>query len=221
MREYLSQLATLPLFAHLDEEGIARTLSCLEAYTSNYQRGQPVFLMGEPIIHGGILLSGEVLVGISTAEGNEHTMRSFQQGELFGAAYACVPAQYADVQMVAQEESTVLFLKLSNLFEGYATRCPCAAQVTANLLRITAQSNLIQQQKIKILSQRHIRERIITYFTTCAEVDGKVHLPFNRQELANYLGVDRSALSRELSKMKEEGLLDYRKNTFTLDFPDT
>lgn len=216
MEEYIGLLKQSPLFDGLDEGTIMGALSHLEAYTSAYEKYEMIYPCIEAIRYAGMVLQGDVMVGMSTAEGNEHTMRHFRQGELFAMAYACVPSPHDEIQLVAQQPCQILFLKLSNLLEHSASDCPHVARITTNLLRLMATSNLIQQKKIEILSYRHIRERITIYLKGCEIVEGKVHLPFNRQDFANYLGVDRSALSRELGKMREEGLLDYHKSTIIL-----
>lgn len=217
MREYFSLLKKMPLFRNATDEDIIYVLRCLEAFEKTFDKNEIIFDYFDPISCAGIVLEGEVFVVMHNSAGREYGVRRFAEGDLFGEAYACVPQEPSSVQVLAHQKSRILFLKFSNLFQPYAATCPHASKITANLLQETAKNNIFQNKKLMIVTQKHIRDKLTAYLWTLPQdKDHTVLLPFDRQGLANYLGVERSALSRELSRMKEDGLLDFHKNRVTL-----
>ncbi len=167
------------------------------------------------------MLSGEINAVMVNSNDNELVIRKFTDGGLFCADYACIPDEKSDVQIVTKKDSLVLFLKTSNLFLDSAIRCEHASKATANLLKESVRNNIFQTRKVQILSQKHIRERLMLYFNglrdNSTDKNKHIHIPFNRQELADYLGVERSALSREMGRMKDEGIIDYNKQDIILN----
>lgn len=217
MEEYFSLMKKMPLFHNATDEDIRHVLRCLEAFTKSYDKNEVIYNYSQPMPCAGIVLSGEIHVVMHNAAGSEYSIQRFAAGDLFGEAYACIPESRSAIQVLSHQKSLVLFLRLSNLFLPHATLCPHASKITVNLLKEAAMNNIFQNQKLQILTQRHVRDRLITYFYTLTpDEDGSLKLPFNRQGLANYLGVERSALSRELSRMQKEGILTFCKNRITL-----
>lgn len=206
----------MALFDQEDEEGITHVLRCLEAYQKTYGKNEIIYHQNEPMPYAGIVLEGEVYTVMFNSVGNEHHVAQFLPGDLFGAAYACAPDIHSNVQTIACKNSRILFLKFSNLFLPDSIRCPYASQITSNLLRETARNNILQNQKIQLLTQKHIRERILLFLQSFPRDDSRIEIPFNRQAMANYLDIERSALSRELSRMKQEGIIDFQGNQFWL-----
>lgn len=212
MKKYLPILKEMPLFKHLDEEGILFIINYLDGYEKTYEKHEIIYNFLDRIEYAGIVLQGQIDMIMLNFVGNEYGSRRFIKGNLFGVAYSCIPSEESVVQVVSQEKSKVLFLKLSNLFLPKSIHCTYTAQMTTNFLIETAKNNIFQNAKIQILIQRHIRDKLIIYLCSISPYNNSITIPFNRQELANYLGVDRSALSRELSNMKKEGLIDFHKN---------
>lgn len=216
MKHYLSILKQMPLFESADDDAILRILNCLDGHQKTFEKNEIIYHYFDQINCAGIVLDGEIDAVILTACGKEYGVRRFTKGTLFGESYACVPSEQSAIQIVAKKKTSVLFLKFSNLFLPQSHCCPFAAQVTANLLRETAKNNIFQNNKLQLLTQKHIRDRLMIYLGSINSSDRTIILPFNRQGLANYLGVERSALSRELCKMKAEGLIDFYKNKITI-----
>lgn len=218
MKQYIPFLKKIPLFSPLDEEGISHVLTCLEAHIATFDKKELLYAPFDPITYAGVVLEGEIVANMLNSDGNEFGVRHFFSGDIFGESYSCVPHCPTPLQIIACKKSTILFLKFSNLFQPYTANCPYASRITANLLLATAQSNILQNLKIKILTQKHIRERILSYLYNCgaSRSNPTVYLPFNRQEFANYLGVERSALSRELSNMRQDGIITFRKNVISI-----
>ena len=205
-------LNTFMIFKNLDYQGIRHVLSCLEADIKDYQKGEIIYNYLEKVDSAGVVLKGMAKSFTFNANGDLHNIRFFEEGDLFGGSFACVPSAKIFLQVSAQSDCKILFLKLSNLMTDYAVNCPYASQVTVNLLSIIATNNIFQIKKTQIINQKKIRDKLRLFFLYSKAEDNQIVLPFNRQQLADYLGVERSALSREMSKMKSDGLIKYHKN---------
>lgn len=216
MEQYYPILATMPLFHGITGEGFTHVLRCLEAFVVTAEKGQVLYRNQEQVEYGMIVLDGSLHALLLNSNGGEHRICEFGVGQLIGGAYACVPEQEIPVQTQAIKDSTLLYVKLSNLLKDTSIGCPYASRVTVNLLRHVAMANVFQVRKIHILTQKKIRDKLLMYLESIGARKQSVLLPFNRQELADYLGVERSALSREMSYMQEEGVLEYHKNTLRL-----
>ena len=197
MEEYFGLLWRSPLFESVDMEGMRHVLHCLEAYVSTVGKGEIVYHYGDRIVWSGIVLEGKVALIAPGSNGEESGIR------------LAVPSQ---VTVVARKRTKILFLKLSQLLRREAMGCRYASLVTANLLRQTAAANLTQGRRIHVMSQKSIRDKLLLFLKQNREERTDVPLTMNRQELADYLGTERSALSREMARMKKEGLIDYCRN---------
>lgn len=221
MQQYISILKSSFLFEHCDDSAILSIVKCLDGHTRQYQKDEIIYNFYDTIEYAGIVLTGEVHAIMINRSDNEFVLCNYNPGSLFGSAYSCIPSEPSNIAITVQKDCTILFLKLSNLFLEKAVHCPFASRATANLLKETAQQNIFQTRKVQILTQKHIRDRFLLYLSTLSaqnqsDTGQVIYLPFNRQELANYLGVERSALSREMCRMKEEGFLDFYRNKIVL-----
>ena len=216
MDQYISILKTMPLFHGISGDGFNHVLSCLEAFEVSAKKGEILHDSSSHEEYGIILISGNLHSVLLNCNGSEHIVSEYTSGDLIGGAYACVPTETTPVQIRAVQESLLLYVRLSNLLKDSSIGCPYASQVTTNLLRHVAQSNLRQIRKINILTQKKIRDKLTMYLQSLMLDTDPINIPFNRQELADYLGVERSALSREMSLMQKNGLLIYNKNTLKL-----
>ena len=151
--------------------------------------------------------------------GNSNIFGHVRKGDIFAENYAAIPGKELLCDVVAAEDSDVLFLSLGKVLATCKNSCPFHHRLTHNLLRISAQKNLNLSTRMMHIAPKAIRERLLSYLSEQAMENGAAHftIPFSRQQLADYLGVDRSALSNELSKMQRDGLIEYRKNEFTLN----
>lgn len=222
LKQFMPVLRQTFLFDNCSDEDIFHIVECLCGYVKNYHKNQIIYNLYDNIEYAGIVLSGEVNAVMINASDNELVIRKFTDGGLFCADYACIPNEKSDVQIITKKDTLILFLKTSNLFLDSAIKCEHASKATANLLKETVRNNIFQTRKVQILSQKHIRERLTLYFNSLrdnsSEKKNLIHIPFNRQELADYLGVERSALSREMGRMKDEGLIDYDKKDIILNY---
>ncbi len=212
MEEYFNLLQKSPLFETADADGIRHILYCLEAYTGSFGRGEIIYHYGDCISRAGIVLDGKVALIAPGSDGEESSIRLAVPPESFGCSHSCLQDQPSQVTVIARKKTKILFLKLSKLFRREALGCRYALLVMANLLRQTAAVNLLQGRRIHVMSQKTIRDKLILFLSQNRGGEGKAILSMNRQELADYLGTERSALSREMTRMKQEGLIDYCRN---------
>ena len=186
----------------------------LKTFTKKYKKGAPVYLAGTPVTDVGIVLYGTV----NDLWGNKNIISLARAGEVFAEAYACIPDEPMMVDVIAMEEAEILFLNVPELFRLAAAGKGEYSHLIHNMTMISARKNLLLSRRILHTSSKKIRDRLLSYLSYQAGLQKScyVDIPLNRQQLADYLSLDRSALSKELGKMKKEGLLDYHKNSFVL-----
>ena len=215
---YLFLSKTL-LFRGAAEAEIREMLQCLGAHTKQYAKGETVCRAGDVAESMGLVLSGAVHIENDDVWGNKSILSHVEAGRIFAETYACIPGEPLMVNVTAAEKTEVLFLNTARLLKTCPNSCAHHTILIKNLLQISAQKNLELSRRILHTSSKTIRGRLLSYFSEQAVKGGglKFTIPFNRQQLADYLGVDRSAMSNELSKMQSDGILDYEKNTFRLN----
>ena len=206
----------MPLFADLEECMYPNVLRCLEARVATFEKGQVIYGTTDRIDRAGIIIDGKVNLTFFNEAGIEHNIRQYEKGSLFGETYACLLKKDSNVQIASVTPTKILFIKVSKLFTGQVKICPLASQVTLNLLKEVALENIYLNQKVELLAQKRIREKIKIYLKYVYSNDSVIKHSFIRQEMANFLGVDRSALTRELSFMRAEGIIDFNKYTITV-----
>lgn len=218
MQKYFSVLQNCSLFLDIEEGNLMAMLNCLGAKVSTYAKGQPIFLEGEAASYVGIVLSGQVQVIKEDFNGNRNILTSVQPSQLFGEVFACAEIAHLPVSVMATSESQIMLLACKQIITTCNSSCVFHNRVIHNLLRIVAAKNLLLNQKIEFLSQRTTKEKLMAYLFAQAKQNHSTTftIPYNRQALADYLGVDRSAMSAELSKLQQEGRIQFQKNHFTL-----
>lgn len=206
------------LFHGISPQEIEEMLLCLNAEQKNFKKGDIIYYAGDIISSLGLVLSGKVSIENNDAWGNRSILDSIRPGQVFAETYACVPKEPLMVNVVALEPSVVLFLDTKHILQVCSQHCTHHSKLIGNLLSISAQKNLILSRRIFHTAPKSIRGRLLSYLSFQATQSGSCDftIPFNRQQLANYLNVDRSALSNELSKMQKDGLLRVQKNHFSL-----
>ncbi|HHV29500.1 Crp/Fnr family transcriptional regulator [Acetivibrio mesophilus] len=218
MKKYLEILKKVNLFKGIEESNLLSLMSCLSGKLMHYEKNQTVFMSGETINSFGIVLSGQVQIVQEDYYGNRSILANIGVGNLFAESFACAQIEMLPVSVIATTESELLFIDCRKIANPCATACSFHSQLIQNLLHITAMKNISLTQKIEFISKRTTREKLIAYLSAEAQKAGSncFCIPFSRQELADYLSVDRSAMSAELSKLRNEGILKYKKNNFEL-----
>ncbi|MHC6202128.1 Crp/Fnr family transcriptional regulator [Breznakiellaceae bacterium SP9] len=219
MEDYLPSLALCPLFEGIAPSDLSALLRCLGVMEARYEKGAAVLLRDELPRYFGIALSGGLFVEQDSFWGNRHIMERIEPVGLFGAAFSLGGFEKLPVSITAAEPTTVLLIDGRKISKTCTAACTFHARLIRNLLSHLAQKNVLLIQKLEHLTQRSIREKLLSYLSSQA-LGAKAQsfaIPFNRQELADYLCVDRSALCSELGRMRDDGLLTFAKSRFTLN----
>lgn len=198
-----------PLFCGIREEEAAALLDCLEAHETAYRRGETVLGAGRETEWLGVVRSGMVLIERCDVLGANSVLGAVRPGEVFAEAYACLAGEKMTAFVTAAEDTVVLWLRIRKLLSASGCACAFHTRLLSNLLTVCAEKNLRLSRRIQHTTPKTIRARLISYFSEMAQNAGSraFSLPLNRQQLADYLGVDRSALCRELSRMQSDGLI--------------
>ena len=210
-------LANTPLFQGATPQEVEKMLDCLGARRQWFEKGARICCAGDLVTELGMVLSGGALIQSDDFWGNTTVLDRVGPGQIFAETYACAGERLM-VDVVAAEETQVLFLNVERVLSTCPSSCNHHSRLIANLLALSAQKNLALSRKIFYTSSKSIRGRLLAYLSDQARDRGSSSftIPFDRQQLADYLNVERSALSNELGKMGREGLIRTRKNQFQL-----
>ena len=217
----LTILTECALFHGLREAQIREMLPCLSARQSRFRRGQFLLRAGDRVAFAGILLSGEAEVLQEDFWGNRNLLAAVGPGDLFAEAFACAHA-VSPVSVLCKTDGSVLYLNVRAVFSPCEKACAQHKALSQNLIRVLAEKNMQLNEKAGLLSQRTTREKLLAYLSAQARRAGSAsfRIPFARQQLADFLSVNRSAMSAELSRMQREGLLCADRSSFTLCQPE-
>ena len=216
-------LLRVPLFRDIAPEDLSALLRCLGAGQRDFHKGDTILSEGTVTHHIGILLSGQALIQHSDAWGSNSLLGTVPPGGVFAESYACIPGQPLLISVTAVEDTQVLFLDITRVLSPCSSTCAFHTQLVRNLLSVCAEKSFQLSQRILHTASKSIRGRLMSYFSDCVKRAGSrsFQLPFGRQQLADYLGVDRSALCAELSKIQRDGLIRYRRNEiYVLETPE-
>lgn len=218
MKEFHPIMERCPLFEGIRMEDLSGMLTCIGGRTLTAAKGQSFYREGDPATHIGLVLSGAVRLVREDYFGNRSIVAHISPGELFGETYACAGVASIPISVVADEDSTVLLMDCRRITTTCSHACAFHSRIIFNLMRLVAKKNLVYDQKIQVTSKRSTREKLMAYLLNQAKLQGtnSFRIPYDRQELADYLEVDRSGLSSEISKLRKEGILESEKNLFTL-----
>lgn len=218
MKEFNPILERCPLFEGIRLEDLSTMLGCIGGHIASAAKGQILFREGDSATHVGMVLTGAVRMVREDYYGNRSIVAHIRPAELFGETYACAGIQSLPISVVADEDSQVLLMDCRRITTSCSNACVFHSRVIFNLLRLVATKNLVFDQKILITSKRTTREKLMAYLLNEAKLQGSrsFSIPYDRQELADYLEVDRSGLSAEISKLRREGVLESEKNQFVL-----
>lgn len=213
------QISKTVLFQGTRPEDAEAMLKCLEAREKQFQKDETIYYVGDRLSELGLVLSGSVLIENDDLWGNRSILDRIGSGQIFAETYACVPGEKLLVTVTAAEKTEVLFLNVGKILRVCTNACSFHARLIRNLLTLSARKNLNLSRRIFHTSAKSIRGRLLSYLSWQAVKQGsrEFDIPFNRQQLADYLGVDRSAMSAELGKMKREGLIQVDRSHFRME----
>lgn len=207
-----------PLFSGIKKEDMGAMLSCTGYHINTYSKGQIIALENEQIRHVGIVLSGAVDMVKEDVWGNKALLARIGKEELFGESFACCEDNQSLVTFSAPEDTKVLFIPFHRIMHTCSMACEFHHKLVENMVRIIAGKNRELMKKVEVVSRKTLREKILAYLSYQSQraENRYFEIPLSRQELAEYLCADRTALSRELASMKADGLIDYDKNMFRI-----
>lgn len=206
------------LFQGIAEEDLTSMLHCTGYHLATFKKGQVITLEQEEIRHIGIVLSGAVDMVLEDLWGSKTLLVRSRETEMFGETFACGDDNRALATFVAAEDSQVVFIPFHKIMHTCNHACQFHHQLVENMVRIIAGKNRELLRKVDIVSKKTLREKILAYLSVQSQLQQSryLELPLGRVELAQYLCADRSALTRELEKMRADGLIDFHKNTFKI-----
>ncbi len=219
MEKYFDLILGNPLFSGISKDNLKSLLGCLSAKTAEFTKGDPVFLEGDPAGFIGLVLEGAVQIVRDDFYGNRSLLTLAQAGELFAEAYACANVETMPVSGYAAQNSKVLWLNCRRMLTVCTNACGFHNMLVQNLLQVVAQNNLLLGRKIQFMSGKTTKEKLMTYLLDRAkQADSQEFtIPLDRQALADFLGVERSAMSAEISKLRTDGVLESKGSWFRLN----
>ena len=211
-------LTTCPLFKEMDDQDIPKILSCLDARERHYPKGNSILSAGTIPAYVGIILEGKVQLVQEDYWGNRSLIDHILPGGIFAEAFACAGHERMPLSVVASTDTTVLFIDYNRIITTCSSNCSFHLTLIKNMLSSIARKNIALTRKMEHMNKRTLHDKILSYLSMQALINDSPHftIPYSRQEFADYLAVDRTSLSRSLSKMQDEGLLKYQGKKFTL-----
>ena len=218
MEKYIPVLKRTKLFAGVGEEDFPAMLNCLGAVARTYRKGEYVFHAGEHVDSITVLVEGRLLIQKDDYWGNRSIVNVVEPGELFGEAYATPDSGALRNDVLAAEESTAIFFDIHRVLTVCPSACRFHTLTVQNLFYAISEKNRKLVSKLDITSKRTTREKLLSYLSEEAKRQNAstFEIPFNRQQLADFLSVDRSAMSNELCKLRDAGLISFDRSRFTL-----
>jgi len=216
--ENISILKRAKLFLGIHEDELENLLKCLQATVKNYKKNEYIFRRGDNSSLIALNLSGSVHIIKEDYWGNKTILTEISQGSVFGESYACSQNHQLTVSAVAMQKTKIMFLDAKRIITSCPSSCIFHARLIQNLVIVLANKNLMLTKKIGHMSQRATRDKLLSYLSEQSQhvSSSKFEIPFNRQQLADYLSVDRSAMSNELCKLRDEGIIQFEKEHFVL-----
>lgn len=218
MKDFLEILKKVPLFIGIDNEELFSMLDCLSATHKIYKKNELILMQGSEPTHVGIVLKGLVQISSVDLFGNRTILAHLGESGIFAESFVFSNVKQLPVSVTSVTDCTILFVDYHKIMTVCKNTCSHHAKLIENMLMLLARKNVFLNQKLNHISKRTTREKLLSYLNEQAVMHNKKSfaIPYNRQELADYLCVDRSAMSNELSKLREEGVLEFNKNEFKL-----
>ena len=218
MEKYTDVLISCELFDGISQDDLRALLHCLNAHVRSYEKSAFIFSMGDAVTSIGIVLSGAAHVIKEDYWGARAILAHIEPGGLFGEAFTCAGIDQLPLSVSAAEKTEVLLIDYRRIIQTCSNACNFHTRLVMNMLRLLARKNIMLTQKIEVLTRKTTREKLLSYLSAQAIHAGssRFQIPFNRQALADYLSVERSAMSAELSKMQRDGLIKTDRRHFEL-----
>lgn len=218
MKNYFDILKKTALFGSFEDNELEKILICLQAKTKTYDKHEVIFEQGTHAKHLGIVLSGSIQINKIDYFGNKTIVAKVGQGKIFAESFACADTKSLPVNVISNEKSEIMLIECSKIISTCQNSCNFHNRLIYNLLHIVSDKNLLLNQKVEILSQRTTKEKLVVYLLDQAKENNsnEFTIPFDRQGLADFLSVERSAMAAEIGKLRDEGFLETNKSFFKL-----
>lgn len=218
MKQNIKTLKLSSLFQGVEEQDLEAMLNCLGATERKYMKNDIILLAGSKVTSVGILIEGDAQITREDAEGNRAILSELGKADLFAEAYVAAGSVEIPITVIATSDCRIVWIPFHKIVGTCSSACSFHRTLVQNMMRVIAGKNILMNEKMRILSCKTTKEKLLTYLSDYSERVGKTKfkIPFSRNELADFLSVDRSAMSRELGKLRDEGYLNYHKNEFEL-----
>jgi CRP-like cAMP-binding protein len=218
MKEHFPNLKASPLFAGISDNELGSLMKCLGCTFRAYKRGENVYLAGDIAREIGLVACGRVRIVKDDFYGNQNIIAEVSEGGIFAEAAVCSGAGVLTVNVVAATDAEIMFFDFQRVIATCSSACIFHTLLIRNMLSVFARKNLLLAGKMEHITKRTTREKLLSYLTEQSQIrnSNAFEIPFNRQELADFLSVERSALSAEMSKLKANGVIAYHKNRFEI-----
>ena len=219
MKKFPVEMKNSPFFEGIEETEEEKVLKGLDAHEMTYDKENYILHCGEQVKEMGLLVSGGLLIVQEDFWGNRNLVAKIGPGDVFAETFACMQRRNINVNVIAEEAADVLWLNVQNILNADGETEGWKLVLLRNLLENMAEKNLRFNEKLTHMGKRNTREKLLSYLSAEAQKHGpsEFDIPFSRQQLADYLSVERSAMSTELGKLRDEGMLSFRKNHFCLN----
>lgn len=218
MKKFPDVMQDSKLFRGMSGDDISAMLECLSAVRRKFDRGEYIYRTGDTVSKAAMVLEGAVHIGREDYWGNKSLIAEAVPGELIGEVFNFLDDDPITVDAVAVKDTEVVFLDLRRVFAVCSNMCPYHAKLMENFVQVLVMKNRELSAKMEHLSQRSTREKLISYLSeqSLRHRGPEFDIPFNRQQLADFLSVDRSAMSKELGRLRDEGTIEFDRNHFRL-----
>ncbi|BAE82922.1 Crp/Fnr family transcriptional regulator [Desulfitobacterium hafniense] len=218
MADCLSAMRSVEFLSHFSDDELQEIGKCLLTRVQRYKKGEKVFEAGQPAVSMGVILQGRVYIEDDDAFGNRSILAELHRGDTMAGSCVCAQRPSYLTSFIAAEPSEILLLNCGTIYTNCNKSCSIRGKMLENLLKIIAAEAVTQSRKLKCLSQRSIRGKLLAFFSYCVQEKGEnsFTIRFSRQELADFLCLNRSAMSKELGKMRDDGLLRFDRNYFEM-----
>lgn len=210
----------IPLFDNIDINDIPQLLSCLNASVKEFKKNSVILAEGDAPKYICAVLKGSIIISHNDYSGNRSIISTLTPPHIFSEAFTCASSSALPVSVTAAESSAILFISGEKLLSPCGSSCASHRTLISDLITILARKNILLNQKLEVLSKRTTKEKIMAYLLSESKKhESKIFtIPYDRQALADYLGVERSAMSAEISKLKKAGIIETNKSQFKLLF---
>jgi CRP-like cAMP-binding protein len=217
----ISALQNSPLFQGVSDTELAEMTKCLGARFKRYVKGETIYRAQDFVREIGVVIEGRVHIVKDDAWGNQNIIAEIISGEMFAEAFVCGGVGILPVSVIAACDCEIMFVDLQRMITQCSNACVFHALLIRNIVGVLARKNIMLQGKMEHITKRTTRGKLLSYLSEQARQRGanSFEIAFDRQELADYLSVERSALSAEMSRLKSEGVIDYHKGHFEILAP--